>query len=84
MHFVLHHYLQNNFCLQNNLNVFFNFFNSFSTSKCLVNFLVTRSLMPFNLASNSYFLIKSVCVSSLALKVFAAIVLNSRVVMYLS
>ena len=40
--------------------------------------------MPFNLASNSGFLIKSVCAANLALKVLVAIVLNSGVVMYLS
>ena len=76
MHFVLRHCLQNNF--------YFNFFSSFSTSKCLVLFLVTLSLMSFNLKSKSGFLIKSVCAANLALKTSAAKVLNSGVVMYLS
>ena len=81
MHFVLHHCLQNNFCPQNNLNqVFLIFFSSFSTTRCLVLFLVTRSLMPFNLGS----VYKSVFAANLALKLLAAIVLNSRVVIYLS
>ena len=74
MNFVRHHYLQN----------VFKFFNSFSTSRCLVLFLVTGSLMSFNLKSNSHFFIKSVCAANLALKTSAAKVLNSGVVMYLS
>ena len=84
MHFVLYHCLQNNFYPQNNLNQVFLIFSSFSTSKCLVLFLVTWSLIPFNLASNSGFLTKSVCVANLTLKTLAAVVLNSGVVMYLS
>ena len=40
--------------------------------------------MLFNLKSNSGFLIKSVCAANLALKISAAIALNSGVVMYLS
>ena len=40
--------------------------------------------MPFNLKSNSGFLIKCVCVANLALKASAAKVLNSGVVIYLS
>ena len=84
MNFVCHHYLQNNFCPKNNLNqVFLAFFSSFSTSRCLFLFLVTVSLMPFNLKSNSGFLIKSVCAANLALKTSAAKVLNSGVVIYL-
>ena len=67
MHFVLHHYLQNNVYPRKNLNQVFNFFSSISTSKCLILFLVTLSLVPFNLKSNSGFLIKSVCVANLAL-----------------
>ena len=60
------------------------FSSSFSTSKFLVLFLVTLSLMLFNLKSNSVFFIKSVCAANLALKTSAAKVLNSGVVMYLS
>ena len=40
--------------------------------------------MPFNLKSNSGFLIKSVCAANFALKASAAKVLNSGVVIYLS
>ena len=40
--------------------------------------------MPFNLKSNSDFLIKSVCAANLALKTSSAKVLNSGVVIYLS
>ena len=50
--------------------------NSFSISKCLVLFLVTLSLISFNLISNSGFLIKSVCAANLALKTSAAEVLK--------
>ena len=57
---------------------------SFSTSKYLVLFLVTLSLMPFNLRSKSGFLMKSVCAANLALKTSASKVLNSGVVIYLS
>ena len=39
--------------------------------------------MVFNLASNYGFLIKSVCAANLELKVLAAVVLNSGVVMHL-
>ena len=84
MNFVCHHYLQNTFCPQNNLNQVFLIFSSFSTSRCLVLVLVTLSLMPFNLKSNSGFLIKSVCAANFVLKASAAKVLNSGVVMYLS
>ena len=85
MNFVCHPYLQNNFCPRNNLNqVFLFFFSSFSGSICLVLFLVTLSLMLFNLKSNSDFLIKSVCAANLALKTSAAKALNSGGVMYLS
>ena len=69
MHFVLHHCLQNNFYPKNNLDQVF--FSSFSTSRCLVLVLVTLSLIPFNLKSNSGFLIKSVCAANLALKTSA-------------
>ena len=56
MHFVLHRYLQNSSHPKNKLNeVFLSFFSSFSTSRCLVLFLVTLSLMPFNLKSNPVF-----------------------------
>ena len=82
MHFVLHHCLQNNFYPKNNLDQVL--FSSFSTSRCLVLVLVTLSLIPFNLKSNSGFLIKSVCAANLALKTSAAKVLNSGVVIYLS
>ena len=85
MNFACHHYLQNNFCPKNNLNhMFLIFFSSFFTSRCLVLFLVTQSLMPFNLKSNSGFLVKSVCATNLALKALTATVLNSGVVTYLS
>ena len=40
--------------------------------------------MPFNLKSNSGFLIKSVCSATLALKTSAAKLLNFGVVIYLS
>ena len=80
MYFVLNHYLQKNFYPKYNLNqVFLIFFSLFSTSKCLVLFLVTLSLMPFNLKSNSGFFIKSVCAANFALKTSAAKVLNARV-----
>ena len=62
---------------------FCSFFSSFSTSKCLVLFLVTLSLISFNLESKFDFIIKSVCAANLALKTSAAKVLNSGVVMYL-
>ena len=85
MYSVPHHCLQNSSYPKNNLNqVFFYFFSSFPTSRCLVLFLATLSLMPFNLKSNSGFLIKSVCAANLALKTSAAKVLNSGVVIYLS
>ena len=67
MHSVLHHYLQISFYPKNNLNQVFLIFSSFSTGRCLVLFLVTLSLMPFNLKSNSGFLIKSVCATNPAL-----------------
>ena len=38
--------------------IFFSFFSFFSTSKCLDLFLVTPSLMAFNLASKYFFVIK--------------------------
>ena len=63
---------------------FCSFFSSFSTSKCLVLFLVNLSLISFNLESNSGFLIESICAANLALKASAAKVLNSGVVIYLS
>ena len=40
--------------------------------------------MPFNLKAKAGFLIKSVCAANLALKAFAAKVLNSGAVIYLS
>ena len=47
---------QNSFCTQRYLKSrAFNFFSSFSRSKCLDLFEVTKSLMSFNLASTSFF-----------------------------
>ena len=58
-YFAFHHLLQNSFYPQNNQhqNVF-NFFNSLSRSKSFDLFLVTLSLMSFNLASKSVFVTK--------------------------
>ena len=61
----------------------FSFFNSFSTSKCFVLFVVIFLLRLDSLASKSVFVIKFAC-ANLALKTSAAKVLNSGVVIYLS
>ena len=59
------------------------FFSSFSTSKCLDLFEVISVLRLVSLASKSAFVITFTC-ANLALKTFAAKVLNSGVVLYLS
>ena len=63
--------------------MFLGFFNSFSTSKCLVFFEVIFLLRLDSFASKSVFVIKLAC-ASLALKKSAAKVLNSGVVIYSS
>ena len=61
INFVFHHQDQNSFYPKNNLNqAFLFFFSSFSTSKCLDLFLVTLSIMAFNLASKPVFFTKPV------------------------
>ena len=85
MYFVSHHLLQNSFFPQNNQHqMFLIFFSTLSRSKSFDLFLVTLSLMAYNLASKSGFLTKCVCAANLALKTSAAIVLNSGVASYLS
>ena len=66
--FVCRHYHQNNFYLKNRLHqIFFSFFSSFSTSKCLPLFEVTLSLIPFNLTSKSVFVTKPLMLGILPL-----------------
>ena len=62
---------------------FFSFFNLFSTSKCIDLLEVIFLLRLDSLASKSIFVIKCAC-ANLALKILAAKVLNSRVIIYLS
>ena len=57
----------------------FNFFNSFSTSKCFVLFEVIFLVRLDSLSSKSVFVIKFAC-ANLALKTLSAKVLNSGVV----
>ena len=61
----------------------FNFFNSFSISKCLVLFEVIFLLRPESLASKSVFVTKFTW-DNLAVKFSAVSLLNSGVVIYLS
>ena len=61
----------------------FSFFNSFSTSKCFALFELTFLLKLDSLASKSVLIMKFAC-AKLALKISAAKVLNSGLVIYLS
>ena len=63
--------------------MFLAFFNSFSTSKCFDLLDVIFLLRLDSLASNSIFVIKVAC-ANLELKIQAAKLLNSGVVIYLS
>ena len=62
---------------------FFQFFNSFSTRKCLDLFEVTLPLIFFNSVSKFVFVTKFASFN-LASKAFAVKLLNSGVVMYFS